>query len=55
MQEVLKDKPWQKEGYENKEWILLDYVNVIVHVFQAKSRNFYRLEQLWADGEVIAI
>jgi len=55
VQEVLKDKPWQKEGYENKEWILLDYVNVIVHVFQSKSRNFYRLEQLWADGEVITI
>lgn len=55
VKKILDDKVWQKEGYENKEWILLDYVNVMVHVFQAKSRNFYRLEQLWADGEIVEI
>ncbi len=52
---VLAEKPWQKEGFENSEWVLLDYVNVVVHVFQAKAREFYRLEQLWADGEIVEI
>jgi ribosome-associated protein len=47
----LKDRPWKKEGFENSEWILLDYVNVVVHVFQPQARSFYRLEQLWADAE----
>lgn len=46
-----KERPWQKEGLENCEWALLDYVNVVVHVFQPKPRDFYRLEQLWADAE----
>ncbi len=47
----VKDRPWKKEGFENAEWILLDYVNVVVHVFQPQAREFYRLEQLWADAE----
>ncbi len=42
--------PWHSEGYENAEWILLDYVDVVVHVFQEKTRKFYRLEELWADA-----
>jgi ribosome-associated protein len=44
------DKPWHKEGFENAEWILLDYVNVVVHVFQVHSRMFYNLEKLWDDA-----
>jgi ribosome-associated protein len=47
----IKEKPWKKEGFENCEWVLLDYVNVVVHIFQPQSREFYRLEQLWADAE----
>lgn len=39
-----------KNGYENAQWILLDYGEVIVHVFQTRYRNFYQLEDLWADG-----
>lgn len=38
------------EGRENAQWILLDYMNVVVHVFQPEYRDFYRLEDLWADG-----
>ena len=49
------DKPWHKEGYENAEWILLDFVNIVVHVFQKETRAFYNLEDLWADAEVTAI
>ena len=46
------ESPWKSEGFENKEWILIDYVNVVVHVFQTAVRDFYKLENLWADGEV---
>ena len=41
---------WHKEGYENSEWILLDYFDVVVHVFQPEAREFYQLEKLWADA-----
>ncbi|MDD5507120.1 MAG: ribosome silencing factor [Bacteroidales bacterium] len=44
--------PWHSEGYENAEWILLDYIDVVVHVFQEKTRKFYRLEELWADAQI---
>jgi len=46
------DKPWHKEGFENAEWILLDYVDVVVHIFQESTRTFYNLEKLWADAEI---
>jgi len=48
----LGDKPWHKEGFENAEWILLDYVDVVVHIFQESTRTFYNLEKLWADAEI---
>jgi ribosome-associated protein len=43
-------KPYHREGYDNSQWILLDYGDVIVHVFQKPFRDFYNLEALWADG-----
>jgi ribosome-associated protein len=46
----LKDKPFHIEGRENAQWILLDYMDVVVHVFQRPIRQFYNLETLWADG-----
>jgi ribosome-associated protein len=45
-------KPFHSEGYENAQWVLIDYGSVVVHVFQNAYRDFYRLEDLWADGEV---
>lgn len=51
----LKDKPWHVEGESNAEWILLDYVNVAVHVFQKHVRTFYNLEELWGDGKITNI
>jgi ribosome-associated protein len=45
-------KPWHHEGFENAEWILLDYVDVVVHIFQKGSRDFYQLETLWADAKI---
>lgn len=48
----LSERPYHTEGWQNGEWILLDYVNIVVHVFQRPIREFYNLEGLWADAEV---
>ena len=47
-----RQDPWQKEGGENKEWVLLDYVDVVAHVFRKDRREFYALEELWGDAQV---
>ncbi|NVO19996.1 MAG: ribosome silencing factor [Bacteroidetes bacterium] len=47
--------PWHKEGFENAEWILLDYFDVVVHIFLQESRGFYKLENLWNDAERINV
>ena len=44
--------PWHKEGFENAEWILIDYSDVVIHIFQEERRKFYNIEQLWADAPV---
>ena len=44
--------PWRKEGLENSEWILLDYVDVVVHIFRTDKREFYGVEDLWGDAEI---
>jgi len=44
--------PWHKEGYETFRWVLLDFVDVVVHVFQKQAREYYDLERLWADAEI---
>ena len=44
-------KPYHYEGFENSEWILIDYIDVVVHVFLEPKREFYQLESLWADAE----
>ena len=49
---LVGDKPWHKEGKDNAEWILLDYVNVVVHIFHREAREFYDLESLWADAKI---
>ena len=51
----LKDKPWHIEGSENSEWILMDYVSVVVHVFQKHIREFYDIEGLWGDAKSTSI
>jgi ribosome-associated protein len=52
---ALKDKPWHIEGSENAEWVLLDYVNIVVHVFQKHIREFYDVEGLWGDAKVTMV
>ncbi len=51
----MNERPYHSEGFQNSEWILVDYVNVVVHVFQSHIREFYNLEALWADAEVTKI
>jgi ribosome-associated protein len=46
------EKPFHREGLENCFWVLIDYGNVIVHIFQEEYRNFYSLESLWADANI---
>lgn len=50
-----EEKPWHREGFQNKEWILLDYANVVVHIFKNDVRSFYGLEELWGDAEISRI
>ena len=52
---TLKEKPSHTEGEENAEWILLDYINVVVHIFQKPIRDFYRIEELWGDCKINTI
>ncbi len=47
-----KENPWVSEGKDLNEWIILDYVNVMAHVFLEEKRNHFALEELWADGKV---
>lgn len=51
----LKENPWHTEGKNNKEWMLLDYTNVVAHIFKKDRRSFYSLEKLWGDAEITEI
>jgi ribosome-associated protein len=48
---ALKTHPWRKEGFEQGEWILLDFVDVVVHIFRTEKRQHYGIEELWGDAE----
>lgn len=48
-------KPYAADGFRNSQWIVIDYGSIMVHVFQPEFREFYRLEELWSDGEVTEI
>lgn len=50
VQKSINEWPWHTEGYENCEWILLDYIDVVAHVFKEDLREFYGLEELWGDA-----
>jgi ribosome-associated protein len=52
---AIQDKPWHVEGEANAEWVLLDYINVVVHVFQKQIREFYDIEGLWGDAKFTTI
>lgn len=49
------ENPRHKEGKTNKEWILLDYIDVIVHIFKQEKRDYYSIEELWGDAKITSI
>ena len=49
----LQEKPWHTEGKSSAEWILMDYTDIVIHIFQKEIREFYKLEEFWGDAEVI--
>ena len=51
----LDENPWHVEGKNNKEWMILDYTNVVAHIFRKDKRSFYALERLWGDAEITEI
>ena len=51
----LKDHPWHVEGEDNAEWVLMDYVHIVVHVFQKHVREYYDIEGLWGDAKSTVI
>ena len=53
VQKLTGESPWHREGYENLEWVLLDYIDVVAHVFQAEKREFYAVEELWGDAKEV--
>lgn len=52
---VLGEDPWHREGKQNKEWMLIDYINVVAHIFRKDKRNYFALEKLWGDAQITEI
>ena len=50
VKEKCSENPYHHEGYPKLQWVLIDYVNVVVHVMLPEIRKFYRLEEMWSDG-----
>lgn len=55
LREQLGLKPFGREGMEDREWILLDFGSIVVHIFQPQQREFYRLEQLWEEAPTLDV
>ena len=50
VKDICNEAPYHHEGYQKLNWVLIDYVNVVVHVMQPETRKFYRLEEMWSDA-----
>ncbi len=48
----IKERPWHVEGTDNAMWVLVDYVSVVVHIFQRETREYYDIEELWGDAKI---
>ena len=48
-------KSWHIEGYQHLQWVLVDYVNIVVHIFSKDAREYYEFERLWADGNITKV
>ncbi|MDX1672295.1 MAG: ribosome silencing factor [Balneolaceae bacterium] len=54
-EEQLDETAWKQEGRDARRWVILDYVNVVVHIFKKELREFYGLERMWNDAEIVKI
>lgn len=52
---AIHEKPFHTEGLDNAEWVLMDYIDIVVHVFQREVREHYNIEELWGDAEITLI
>jgi ribosome-associated protein len=52
---LASEKPLHIEGFESAEWILMDYFDIVVHIFQEEKREFYSIEELWGDAEITVV
>jgi ribosome-associated protein len=50
--EEVGEKPWRKEGLDTRRWVVLDFVDVVVHIFREETRNFYGIERMWGDAVI---
>jgi ribosome-associated protein len=48
----LGEKPWRREGLDTRRWVVLDYVDVVVHIFREETRNYYGIERMWSDADI---
>lgn len=55
MREKMGEKPWKKEGLQGRSWVILDFVNIVVHVMSKEKRDFYGIERMWNDARVTHI
>ena len=55
--ELIKEKikPWRTEGYEHLQWVIMDYINFVIHIFNKETRDYYNFERLWGDAEIIEV
>ena len=51
--ETLRENPWRVEGKQTGLWVAMDYIDVVVHIFQSDLRDYYKLEELWADAPMV--
>ena len=52
IKDILNETPYRHEGHQGLQWVLIDYVNIVVHVMLPETRKFYKLEEMWSDAEV---
>jgi len=53
--EELQERPWRKEGLDTRRWVVLDFVNVVVHIFKQDTREHYSIEKMWSDAKITRI
>ena len=55
IEDNINEKPWRTEGYQNSNWIIIDYVDIVVHIFFEETRHYYDLERIWFDATTVKI